>query len=137
MFKKWLYVIGWSAALLVATLPSIFKGELKFSLQDKTMSEVCELYMFPVIMALALLMADVLYTAEQEKVEEGRVHNTSILIICVMSFLFSFIFSLWIETAWLCWVFFGVTWTSMFFLKFSKTKPIPASPFEEGIEVPE
>ena len=137
MFKKWLYVIGWSAALLVATLPSIFKGDLTFSLQDKTMSEVCELYMFPVIMALALLMADVLYTAEQEKAEGGRVRNTSILIICVMSFLFSFVFSLWIETAWLCWVFFCVSWTSMFFLKFSKTKPIMESPFEEGIEVPE
>jgi len=137
MWQKWLYVIGWSAALLVATLPALFKGELSFSLQKWVMSDVCEKYMFPMGMALALLMADVLYTAEQEKAEMGKVRNSSTLVICTMAFLFSFIFSMWLETPWLCWTFFIMAWLSMTVLKFSRTVAISGSAIPDGQEVPE
>ena len=137
MWQKWLYVIGWSAALLVATLPALFKGNLSFSLQGLVMREVCEKYMFPMVMALALLMADVLYSAEQEKAEMGRVRNSSTLVICTMAFLFSFIFSMWLEIPWLCWTCFVVAWLSMTFLKFSRTLPIGGFAIPEGQEVPD
>lgn len=137
MLKKWLYVIGWSAALLVGTVPNIIKGTLRFSLRDMTMGDVCDLYMFPVLIALALLMADVLYMSEQEKAKEGRVKNTSVLIVCVMAFLFAFVFSMWLEAPWACWVCFAIAWISMTALKFSKTETIKANICPEGNEVPE
>ena len=137
MWKKWFYVIGWSAALLVGTLPSIFKGTLTFSLRDMIMGNVCDIYMFPVVMALALLMADVLYVSEQEKAKEGRVKNTSTLVICTIAFLFAFIFSLWLETGWICWMCFAIAWISISALKFSKTEAVKADRCPKGSEVPE
>lgn len=137
MLKKWFYVIEWSAALLVGTVPSIIKGTLKFSLREMPMGEVCDLYMFPVVIALALLMADVLYMSEQEKAKEGRVRNTSVLVLCIIAFLFAFVFSLWLETSWACWVCFAIAWISMTVLKFSKTEAIKETICPKGIVVPE
>lgn len=137
MLKKWLYIIGWTAALFVATLPTLFKGELAFSLKDKTVGEMCTVYMFPVFMAFALLVADVLYQAEHDKVSYGRVKNTSTLIICVLSFLFSFAFSVWLETPWACWLCFSIAWFSMAVLKFSKTEAIGSAAYLDGNVVPD
>ncbi len=137
MLKKWTYIIGWSAALFVATLPTLFKGELSFSLKNKTVGEMCDVYMFPIFMAFALLVADVLYQAEHDKVTCGKVKNTSTLIICVLAFLFSFAFSVWLETTWACWLCMAIAWISMTLLKFSKTEPIGASAYPDATVVPD
>lgn len=120
MIKKTIYVIGWSLGLLFATFPKLFKGEMDFKMSELPMKDISEIYLFPLIMALSLFMADVCYVFEQEKNESCATPKciTEILVlICI--FLFGLTYSV-SSTTYPC-IGFIVAWTALTIMKFLKT----------------
>lgn len=120
MIKKTIYVIGWSLGLLFVTFPKLFKGEMDFKMLDLPMKDISEIYLFPLIMALSLFVADVCYVFEQEKTESCATpkYITEILVlICI--FLFGLTYSV-SSTTYPC-IGFVVAWAALAIMKFLKT----------------
>ena len=120
MVKKTIYVIGWSLGLLFVTFPDLFQGEMDFKMSDLPMKDIYKTYLFPLLMALSLFVADICYVFEQEQSEGNNApkYITSVLMLmCV--FLLGLTYSI-SNNVCPC-AGFIVAWLALTIMKFLKT----------------
>lgn len=121
MVKKFIYVVGWSMALFVATFPNLIMGKMNLNFSAMEFSEVRDTYMFPIVMAMALFVGDAAYIFIQEKCEGKEQKHIVLVIVMICIYLFSFIFSLYGNEKYgyiglIC------AWVSLTIMKFLKTE---------------
>lgn len=121
MVKKLIYVVGWSAALFLATFPNLIMGKMSLNFSVMEFSEVRDTYMFPILMAMALFVGDTVYIFIQEKYEGKEQKHVVWVIVMLCVYLFSFIFSLYGNGK------FGYiglicAWSALTIMKFLKTE---------------
>lgn len=116
---KFIYVIGWSIFLLMATFPIVNYKEI-FPLKLTSFADMMETYIYPMIMALTVYLADVVYAFVDE---ENRKKTTyvSISVGLILFFLLFFCLSMCMTRPWLQVVFFALVWITLTGLKFVKT----------------
>ena len=120
MVKMIIYVLGWSLGLLFATFPDLFKGELDFYMSEMLMKDVCDVYMFPLLMALSLFVVDVWYIFEQERSKPSQESTYIIGVIAMISvFLFGLLYT--VSSSYCPILGFIVSWTALTIMKFLKT----------------
>lgn len=120
MVKKVIYVLGWSMGLLFATFPDLFKGELDFHMSEMMMKDVCEVYMFPLLMALSLFVVDVWYVFEQERSQRSQEPTYVIGVIAMIgAFLFGLLYTVSSQPCPI--IGFIVSWIALTIMKFIKT----------------
>lgn len=114
------YIISWSLGLLYATFPHYFDGGMSFDLRHMSLSDACDTYIFPIVMAMVLFLIDVVYGYIKEMIDGQYTHVIGV-IICLILFLLGFIFSVSIENPNIAQFCFIISWISLSYMKFLKT----------------
>lgn len=119
MTRKIIYCTLWSIALFVATFYSIIGQESAFVFDGKLLHDVALSHIFPMIMAMALYLVDVTYSALL-----GKITNNFVVwvLTTVIVFMGGFVASILVNDNFWGWSLFGVAWLSLTVLKFVTTE---------------
>lgn len=115
---KYIYCVVWSIGLFVATFYGLFEVENAFDFTDKELLSVAQSHIFPMIMAMALYLIDVLYGSITRGESDKLVFWTLLMVI---SFMVTFVLSLLVNHNVAGWIFFVFAWISLTVLKFKTT----------------
>lgn len=125
-FMKYIYCLLWSIGLFVATFYGLLVQENVFDFTDKELLSVAQSHIFPMVMAMALFLLDVLYGSIIRGENDRLVFWTLLMVI---AFMVTFVLSLLVNHNVSGWTFFVLAWLSLTILKFKTTdggkKPCP------------
>lgn len=128
------YIISWSVGLLYATFPHFFDGKMSFDLRNMTMTEACDTYIFPFVMAMVLFLIDVIYGYIKEMICGHYSHVIGVISFLVL-FLLGFILSISVKdpaTARICFI---LSWVCLSVMKFMKTELYFEQKFPKAIRI--
>ena len=118
MKTKIVYCVIWSCGLFVATFYGLLKQKDIFEFTEKLFLPVMQNYIFPMILAMALYLLDVLYNVTNDKSNGAIVGWVLGTIILFMVF---FALSMLVNENWAGWLFFSASWFSLTILKYKTT----------------
>lgn len=115
---KYLYCAMWSIGLFVATFYGLLGQENVFDFTGKGLLPVAQSHIFPMVMAMALFLLDVLYGSITKGESDRLVFWTLLMVI---TFMVTFVLSLLVNHNVAGWILFVLAWISLTILKVKTT----------------
>ena len=134
MLYRITYIFSWSLGLLFATFPHLFDGGMTFDYRDMLLSEACDKYIFPFIMAMILFLIDVVYGYVKEIPSREYTHVISVIVFLIL-FLLTFVLSVYVsDPFWACGCFI-ISWVCLSFMKFLKTEVYETTSYPDATTI--
>lgn len=129
------YIFSWSIGLLYATFPHFFGGEMSFDFRNQTLSDACDAYIFPFVMAMVLFLIDVIYGYIKEMIDGHYTHVVGVIAFLVL-FLIGFVLSLSVSDPSVARWCFIISWVCLSFMKLLKTDLYGDKRLPRAVKVP-
>lgn len=128
--NKLIYCIIWSIGLFVATFYCLWpQRQDAFCFTDKEILPIAQSHIMPMIMAMALYLLDVVYNVSSQKAECSK-KTFCLILMMIIVFLATFVFSILINNNIYGWVLFITSWICLTVLKFITTDDGTTSPYK-------
>lgn len=124
MRDKVIYIISWSALLMIATFPNLFiNGDFieSFNVSNTSFNDGKGIFLMPLLFAVLLSGVDVVYLYLLDK-SNGQQLDLFKVFVWVLVFLGSLIASIFYSNAYLTAAGFYIAWFSLTGMKFAATK---------------
>ena len=115
---KYIYCLMWSIGLFVSTFYGLLGQESVFDFTGKELLPVAQSHIFPMVMAMALFLLDVLYGSITRGESDRLVFWTLLMVI---AFMVTFVCSLLVNHNVAGWILFVLAWISLTILKVKTT----------------